>query len=126
MQLKLKAMREARHMSQSELANAVGTTLRKVSSWETLETPIKLADAARIADFFGCTLDELAGRDYRPGNGYADSRQAELNRCWAEADDSNRETILSVARLSTGRGTADPADADAEQGAVRAGVTEVA
>ena len=124
MQLMLKTMREMRHMSQGELAAAIGSTLRKVSSWETLEVRIPLMEAAKIADVFDCTLDELAGREFRSEAPYADPRQAELNRCWAEADDANRDTILSVARLSTGRAEEGQPDTGPDEGPVQPGVTE--
>lgn len=97
MNLQLAALRESNHLTQTELAAKVGATLRKVSAWERGETPIRLEDAAMIADVFGCTLDELAGRDF-PAPEYSDPRQAELNRCWDECEEGDRTAILRVAK----------------------------
>lgn len=97
MHLMLKAMREARHMSQSELAEAIGSTLRKVSSWELQEVRIPLMEAAKIADVFDCSLDELAGRDFQPVAGYADPRQARLNEAYASLSDSGKTHLVRSA-----------------------------
>lgn len=98
MQLMLKALREEKHMSQSELAAAIGTTMRKVSSWETMEVRIPLMEAARIADVLDCTLDELAGREYHPTGSFADPRQAELNRCWQRLDTERQDRLIGTAQ----------------------------
>lgn len=98
MQLRLKSMREARRMTQKELADAIGSTLRKVSSWENGEVRIPLADAARIADVFDCSLDELAGRDRQTTGRYSDPRQAELNRCWESLDPERQDRIIADAQ----------------------------
>ena len=97
MNLQLAALRESNHRTQTELAAKVGATLRKVSAWERGETPIRLEDAAMIADVFGCTLDELAGREWSPSE-YSDPRQAELNKCWDECEEGDRTAILRVAK----------------------------
>lgn len=97
MHLRLKAMREDRDMTQKELADAIGATLRKVSSWESLEVRIPLADAAKIADVFDCSLDELAGRDARFVGDYSDPRQAELNRCWESLDRERQDRLVGTA-----------------------------
>lgn len=67
MNLQLRKYRKQYSMTQGELAKKVGTTLRVISAWERGETPLPLADAARIADVFAVSLDELAGRDWPPG-----------------------------------------------------------
>lgn len=114
MRLMLKEMRESRGITQKELANKIGSTLRKISSWETDEVRIPLLDAARIADVFHCSLDELAGRDFSSSDTYADPRQAELNECWQEADEAQRSIILGVAQMGVGRAGADaPGEAPA-------------
>lgn len=97
MQLMLRTMREARGLTQKELAEAIGSTLRKVSSWENSEVRIPLLDAARIADVFDCTLDELAGRTSRNSSAYPDPRQAELNRCWESLDQERQDRLIGTA-----------------------------
>ena len=124
MKLRMKEIRVRKGLGQKEVAAALGIPVRRYGSYEREERTLSLRDAALIADVFDCTLDELAGRDFRAGAPYADPRQAELNQCWAEADGARRDTILSVARLSAGRAGADQADPGADKGPVRPGMTE--
>lgn len=123
MKLKLKQIRVGLGLSQQDVAARLNMPVRRYGSYEREERSLSLRDAALIADVFDCTLDELAGRDFHPATPYADPRQAELNRCWAEADGDRRDTILQVARLSTGRADeAATADAEAGSSAVPPGV----
>lgn len=56
----LRARREARGLSQSEVAAAVGVTQPTYSQWER-GTAIASADAARLARYFGTSVEELLG-----------------------------------------------------------------
>lgn len=60
---RLRGMRCERHMTQQELAKAVGVSKASVSNWETGDNQPTLLVAIAIADVLGCTLDQLAGRD---------------------------------------------------------------
>lgn len=62
MQTKLKAFRKALGLTQDEVGKAVGASLRQIGSWERDEAEMDLATACKLADFFDCSLDELAGR----------------------------------------------------------------
>lgn len=94
MDLQLRALRRAHDMTQGELAAAIGTTLRVVSTWERGETALSLEDAVRIADVLGCSLDELAGRVW---HGHATDGETELVACYRSATPRQRSTILEVA-----------------------------
>lgn len=58
----IRAERARLGISQKELANAINTNDTSVSNWEQgVNTPsFKLL--VSLADFFGCSLDYLAGR----------------------------------------------------------------
>lgn len=60
----IKKMRERANLSQKEVADALGVKKPRYGDWERETTQINLRDAIRLADLFGCTLDELAGRDF--------------------------------------------------------------
>lgn len=96
MRFRLKELREARHMTQADLANSIGRTLRVISAWEREETQITLESAAIIADVFDCTLDELAGREF-PLPSYSDANQARLNALYGESDAEAQADILKAA-----------------------------
>ena len=58
----LRNLREMENLKQSELAERLGVTQRKVSYWETEKVEPSLSDLWKIADFFNVSVDELIGR----------------------------------------------------------------
>lgn len=60
-ELKLKDIRKSRGMNQKELAKALNSTQRVISSYETGDSQIPLSVAFEIAKVLGCSVDELAG-----------------------------------------------------------------
>lgn len=95
MNLQLRQIRESRGLTQGELAKQVGTTLRKISAWERQETALPLEMAVTFAEFFGCTLDELAGRWEYVG-GYADERQRRLNAEYQALDEPSKDNAVAA------------------------------
>ena len=59
----LRELRKDRGLRQSELANKLSTTQRKVSYWETGKIEPDIKDLWLLADFFGISIDELVGRE---------------------------------------------------------------
>lgn len=59
---RLKDLREDKDMTQKELAEALGYHTTTYQRWEDNIHSIKLQDALNIADFYGVSLDYLAGR----------------------------------------------------------------
>lgn len=55
-------------------------------------------DACKIADFFHCTLDELAGRP-APDVEYSDPDQRALNGYWESMNRKGRNAVLEAVRL---------------------------
>lgn len=97
MKLRAKEIRTRKGLSQQEVANRLGMPIRRYGSYERGERTLSLIDAARIADVFGCSLDELAGRDFRPAGGFSDQRQTELNRVWGQIGEQRRDRLLETA-----------------------------
>ena len=58
----VRILRESDKLKQSELAQKLGVTQRKVSYWETGKVEPNLEDLWKIADLFGISVDELIGR----------------------------------------------------------------
>ena len=56
---KIKELRKANKLSQSELADAVGTTRQTITSIEVGKYTASLGLAYRIAHFFGLTIEEV-------------------------------------------------------------------
>lgn len=63
---RLRYLREKRQVSRRVLADLIGLSRNSVAQYERGERMPDLATAARIADHFGVSLDDLAGRgDWR-------------------------------------------------------------
>ena len=58
----VKRLREARRMTQEQLANELGVTFQAVSKWENGVTMPDVMMMPQIAQVFGITIDEL----YKP------------------------------------------------------------
>ena len=93
----IKLMRERAGLSQQQVADILGIKKARYGDWERETTMINLREAVRLADLFHCTLDELAGREWHPSIPYADSRQAELNRCWESLDRERQDRLIGTA-----------------------------
>lgn len=58
----LKNIRKSRHLSQQDVANAIGIPVRTFCGYEREEREPTLEMLGKLADFFGVTVDELLGR----------------------------------------------------------------
>ncbi len=62
---RLKDLRTERGLKQSALAEALGTTQRRISYWETGKVEPDLLSLCKLAEFFSVSLDYLVGlKDY--------------------------------------------------------------
>lgn len=62
MNIRLKDIREARNMSQDDIAKQIGVSQQFISRVERGNKSISLDLATEIADFLNVSLDEIAGR----------------------------------------------------------------
>lgn len=62
MTLRIRELREAREFRQIDVAKATGIDQKTLSNYETGKTLPDIESMCRLADFFGVTLDYLAGR----------------------------------------------------------------
>ena len=59
MKNRVKELRNKRGISQTELANAIGTTKRTIYAIETENADIRISLADKLAAYFGCGIDDL-------------------------------------------------------------------
>ena len=64
--MKIREYREKRGMTKSELAQTMGVDLAAVSRWDSGEAMPRASKLPKLADLFGCTIDELYGRTGPP------------------------------------------------------------
>lgn len=98
----IKKMRERAGLNQQEVADTLGVKKARYGDWERETTMINLRDAIRLADLFGCTLDELAGRPW-PTEGLSPAER-ELVESYRAANPQGRASIDAVAGVSSGMG----------------------
>lgn len=60
---KIRQMREARGMTQQDLARTIGVSQATVSDWERGEKNPDLVRAVKLADLFNTSLDVIYGRE---------------------------------------------------------------
>lgn len=63
----LKEKRVQKKTSQFSLALELGVSQSRVALWEVGKHLPRADLLVRLADFFGCTLDELMGREFEKG-----------------------------------------------------------
>lgn len=63
MVMKIKALREAKHISQADLANSMGVFQSAVSNWESEVALPRSRDLPLLAKVLGCEINELFVQD---------------------------------------------------------------
>ncbi len=66
---RIKELREERHLTQRQLAEILEMQLTQYRRYENGERPIPFDFVVKLADFYGVTLDYIAGRSEASGNG---------------------------------------------------------
>ena len=59
MKIKLKALRVNAEMTQKEASEKLGVTQKTLQNWEEYKTSPTGAQLSRLADLYGCTLDDI-------------------------------------------------------------------
>lgn len=64
---RIKELRTEKKLTQAELGEKINSTQRQVSKWELGAIESNITDLQKLADFFGCTVDYLIGREEEDG-----------------------------------------------------------
>lgn len=65
---RLRQLRKSRHVSQRTLSELCGLSKNAVARYESGERTPTMPTLEALADFFGVTMDDLAGRAKSPGD----------------------------------------------------------
>ena len=76
---RIKELRENLRLSQQDVAERIGTSQRNIGRWENAENDISSYFLIKLADFFGCTIDYLVGREDDFGNVTAGAPSSDLS-----------------------------------------------
>lgn len=100
-------------MSPSAAAIAIGLKKSNVTYWKNGRNNPSDVTLAKIANFFGVTVEELMGETDDPSAGIKkdpiredeveDSETAELREIWSSADENERRDLLEMARMLKNR-----------------------
>lgn len=96
MNIRIREIRKSRGMTQKQLAEQLGASVRQIGYWE--RGNLTLEDAYRIADLFSCTLDELAGRDFPTEDFSATPEERGLVDSYRRMDEEDKPGFMSTAR----------------------------
>lgn len=98
MKTQLQRIRKDRGFKSAKaFAEHIGMSKDTYTNYEQGARPITLELAWEFADVLGCTLDELAGRDFK-ADGYADPRQAVMNDDYARLSDAGKDAAAGAVR----------------------------
>lgn len=61
--LKLSELRKEKGLTQTQLSAMLDMSVKKMAAWEQCRAEPCIEDICLLADFFGCTTDELLGRE---------------------------------------------------------------
>ena len=107
----IKKMRERAGLTQQEVADKLGIRKGRYGDWERETREINLRDASRLADIFGCTLEELAGRESPPEpESDLTAQESRVLDAMRSTDPRGRETIEAVAESQRGADEEPEAD----------------
>lgn len=125
--MNLKQLREARGITQTELAKQLGVVRSTICFYESEQHSPTPEMLIKLADFFGVTVDYLLGRDEpyaalsAPGVQMKPAAESELTATEQEllsiyrsVNPALQELILNVARTAAG----NPTDPDSPAGAM--------
>lgn len=121
MNLRLRELRKAVGMSQTELAEKVGVNIRTIGAWERGETIMNVEQAWDCAAALGCTPNDLCGwyetHPREEGTGLA-ADEADVLSCYRASTPQWRRNIAMCARAAAGE-----SKNEAERGAPAMGVS---
>jgi len=97
MDSKMKELRDAKGLSQKEVAAILKMPVRTYGSYERGERTLSLDVAAQIADVLDVTIDELMNRDYRVPVLTLTWEERTLIRLYRGMDDMQKKLLMSTA-----------------------------
>ena len=98
----LKALRESKKITQTQLGEHIGAKKNAISLWESGKRQPDQETLVRLANFFGVTVDYLLGRNdpHPPAQEKAPAeRRTEAKRILEQLTDEQYEAALAMLKL---------------------------
>ncbi len=87
---RIKELRESRHLTQKEAAEALGYHTTTYARWEQEVHQIKLIDAINIAKFYNVSIDYIAELTDNPSPNTTNNNQININQ------HNNHKAIINI------------------------------
>lgn len=97
-------LRQQYHLTQKALGAKLFVSQKSIDNWEKNITEPTATVLVRMADFFGCSIDYILGREDELGNIPAypsdfDQESMTLLNYYKNCDETNKKSLLSYARF---------------------------
>lgn len=98
--LRIRELREAKSLQQKELAIDLGVTQPTISDWESGRKIPSAKNTAKLADYFGVSVDYLLGREETPVPETQDGSEDQKIREYLQMikDDSKLRMMFDLAK----------------------------
>lgn len=103
MDVKLRELREARHIKVSQMIERLGVKDSRYRKWESGSAQIPLEFACACADILHCSLDELAGRKTPNRADVLSVEESRLITAYKIASDDTRDILDDIANRTIHR-----------------------
>ncbi len=102
----LKELRNENNLSQTQLAETIGTSQRNIVRWENDETEPTTFFIVKLAKVFGVSADYLLGleddtgsKTYEPQNYGITPDERKVLKAYRELSPSNKELVLAMLKI---------------------------
>lgn len=100
--LKLRELRLEKGVSQDEVADALKVKNYTIGNWERNRAEPNISALVELADYFGCSLDYLLGREDDVGNvtvmgAELNANEQRLVDCFRSLSEDGKATFLDMA-----------------------------
>lgn len=89
----LKRLREQNHVTQQQLANAVGVSQQSINKYENHNIEPDIDTLIAIADFFRTSVDDLLGHTFIPNAQGLSAEEMDVIRKYRFLTDKEKESI---------------------------------
>ena len=107
--IKIKELREEKGLSQKKLADGIGTSQRNIGRWENEENEPTMSQLIKLAKYFNCSIDFLAGKDddetVLSRSTTLSLKEQKLLKSFALLDNEEKDKIISDVEFYANRNT---------------------
>ena len=97
---RIKAYREANHITQQELADKIGATRQAVSAWEQNRALPRIGAIDKMSQVFKISRNDLIGKDFFESTQALNDKEILLLQSFREVDKDTQEMVLRLLHIA--------------------------